>query len=132
MPESELCGTLRNTLLNHQNALQPAQTKLHRLYTEIRRLEKQIPDLENQIRIANEGATIMGTARKLGKRLGPLIAVLGKTEAAIKVPRLESEVRFAKAEHDRAKTELEQVENKIGGYEFGITLTTEQMEREGC
>jgi len=132
MSESNLCRTLRNTLLNHQNALQPARTKVHRVNAEIMRLEKLISDIENQIRIAEQEATIMGAARKLGKRLGPLVAVLGKTEAAIRLSRLKSDKLYAKADLDRAKTELMDAEEKVDEYIYGINLTSGEMQREGC
>jgi predicted nucleic acid-binding Zn-ribbon protein len=132
MAESRLCNRLRNTILDHQNALQPARTKVHRLNAEINRLEKLIPDLESQIRFASVEATIMGAARRLKPKRGATIAVLGKTEAAIRLSRLESELRNAKPDLDRAKSELKEVEKMVDLYVGRIPATRIEMEREGC
>ncbi len=132
MSESQVCRTLRNRILDHRNELQPARTKVHRLNAEIRRLEKLIPDLESQIRFASVEAAIMGTARKLSKRRGAAISVLGKTEAAIRLSRLQSELRNAKPDLGRAKSELNKVERKIEFYVQTIPNVINEMQREGC
>jgi seryl-tRNA synthetase len=95
-------------------------------------LEKLIPDLESQIRFASVEAAIMGTARKLSKRRGAAISVLGKTEAAIRLSRLQSELRNAKPDLGRAKSELNKVERKIEFYVQTIPNVINEMQREGC
>ena len=95
-------------------------------------LGKFIPHLESQIRFAKVDAAIMSAARRLKAKRGSAIAALGKTEAEIRFSRLESEWRTAKADLDRAKTELKEVEKTVEFYNDRIPATRDEMEREGC
>ena len=132
MIESDLCKTLRNSILEHQNAMQPTKTKISRAKSEVYRLEQLVSGLERDILLAEAAAIALGATVRANRVVGGIAAVAGKTDAAMRVSRMQSELRNARRNLDLAKAGLKELERELVFYVQTIPIVRGQMEREGC
>jgi len=133
MSENAKCEGLRETIRNHQNALQPVRTQIHIARNEVQSASRQVSDLENELQAAKNNAGISRTLGRLpGSVGGAVVGVLGTTETAFRISRLEGEIRNEKQLLERARTELSSLENELEFYQQSIKGTQSEMRREGC
>ena len=133
MTENVLCNRLRNIVLDSQNALQPIRTRIHNARSDVQNALRQIENLDNELQSAQLSSRITGTAGRLfGGVGGAVVNSFGVTESAIRVSRLESEIRVEKYNLERATSALEGLETDLGNYQESINRSQDEMMRRGC
>lgn len=133
MSKAALCNRLRNIILDSQNALQPVRTRIHNAQNDMRNASRQIQDLENELQSTRISSRLTGSAgRLLGGVGGAIVNGLGATEAAIRVSRLESEIRMEGFNLERARDSLASLERELENYQQSISRSQTDMQREGC
>lgn len=133
MAENAICNRLRSIILDSQNALQPVRTRIHNSRNEVQNASREIQNLESELQSARISSRITGTAGRLfGGVGGAVVNGLGATESAIRISRLESDIRVENYNLERAKNRLEDLEKEIGEHQSVITTSQAEMQREGC
>lgn len=133
MTENALCNRLRSIILDSQNALQPVRTRIHNAQSDVQNASRQIQMLESELQSARLSSRLTGAAGGLfGGIGGAVVSGLGATEAAIRISRLESDIRVEKYNLERAKGSLEDLEKEIGEHQSAINTSQAEMQREGC
>ena len=133
MTENVLCNRLRNIVLDSQNALQPIRTSIHNARSDVQNALRQIENLDNELQSAQLSSRITGTAGRLfGGVGGAIVNGLGATEAAIKVSRLESEIRVERYNLERTRGSLKELEQESENYQESISRSQTEMRQRNC
>ncbi len=132
MTENSICKRLRDVLVDHQIELPRIKNRLHDARRTQENLETQIGELENQIRQAELQSQIGRSAPRAFGPAGAAATVLTNLEAEIRRSRLTDKLTNAKRNLGQSIARIAKLEERERGHSFGIGLTQDELQREGC
>lgn len=125
MTENSNCDQIRYRLIDHQNDLMTAHTRIIPARQEVQHFKRQVSDLESQIR----NAELQAIAGRVAPRaLGPggfAVSALNSFETNVRIGRLNDELT-------RAEAGLSDAEADIRKFEGDIRSTEAEYSRSGC